>query len=103
DGARIRKGLSIAAERARAQGDRRGHQQIMDDLFVDALIGRGDGIDPSTLDVGVLITDRSLLAPDHADAALVEGYGPVPYEHVREERSEAQGPARGAHGLATTA
>lgn len=102
DGARIRKGLSIAAERARAQGDRRGHQQIMADLFVDALIGRGDGIDPSTLDVGVLITDRSLLAPDHADAALVEGYGPVPYEHVREEMLEAMGPAREDPELAIT-
>src|SRR5699024_5458062 len=102
DGARIRKGLSIAAERARAQGDRRGHQQIMADLFVDALIGRGDGIGPSTLDVGVLITDRSLLAPDHADAALVEGYGPVPYEHVRAEMLEAMGPAREDPELAIT-
>src|SRR5699024_1893217 len=101
-GAPTRKGRSIAAARARAQGDRRGHQQIMAALFVDALIGRGDGIDPSTLDVGVLITDRSLLAPDHADAALVEGYGPVPYEHVREEMLEAMGPAWADPALAIT-
>lgn len=85
DGARIRKGLSLAAEKARAGGDRRGHQQIMADRFVDALIGRGDGIDPSTLEIGVLVTDRSLLAPAHADAATVEGYGSVPYEHIRLE------------------
>jgi len=89
DGARIRKGLSLAAEKARAHGDRRGHQQIMADLFTDALIGRGEGIDPSTLEIGVIITDRSLLAPDHADAATIEGYGPVPYEHIREEMLKA--------------
>lgn len=93
DGARIRKGLSIAAEKARAHGDRRVHQQIMADLFADALIGRGEGIDPSTLEIGVVITDRSLLAPDHADAATIEGYGAVPYEHVREEMQEAMGAA----------
>lgn len=89
DGARIRNGLSIAAEKARAHGDRRGHQQIMADLFADALIGRGDGIDPSTLEIGVIITDRSLLAPDHSDAATIEGFGAVPYEHVREEMLDA--------------
>lgn len=89
DGARIRKGLSLAAEKARAHGARRGHQQIMADLFADALIGRGDGIDPSTLEIGVIITDRSLLAPDHADAATIEGLGPVPYEHVRDEMLDA--------------
>ncbi|HEX7352806.1 HNH endonuclease signature motif containing protein [Brachybacterium sp.] len=85
DAARIRKGLSLAAEKARAGGDRRGHQQIMADQFIDALIGRGEGIDPSTLEIGVLVTDRSLLAPNHADAATIEGYGSVPYEHVRQE------------------
>jgi hypothetical protein len=92
DGARIRRGLSIAAEKARAHGDRRGHQQIMADLFADALIGRGDGVDPSTLEIGLIITDRSLLAPDHADAAIIEGYGPVPFEHVREEMLRAAQP-----------
>ncbi|MGN7210165.1 DUF222 domain-containing protein [Brachybacterium paraconglomeratum] len=84
DAARIRKGLSVAAEGARAAGDRRGHQQIMADMFADALVGRGDGIDPTTLDIGIIITDRSLLAPAHADAATIEGFGPVPYDHVRE-------------------
>lgn len=85
EGARIRKGLSVAAEKAKAHGDRRGHQQIMADLLADALLGRSDGIDPSTMEIGIIITDRSLLAPDHADAATIEGYGAVPYEHVREE------------------
>ncbi|WP_227873037.1 DUF222 domain-containing protein [Brachybacterium ginsengisoli] len=102
DGARIRKGLSLAAERSRAQGDRRGHQQIMADLLADALIGRGEGIDPSTLEIGVIITDRSLLAPDHADAATIEGYGPVPYEHIRQEMLEAMSPAEEDPELAMT-
>lgn len=89
DGARIRKALSLAAERSRAQGDRRGHGQIMADRLADALIGRGEGIDPSGLEIGVIITDRSLLAPGHADAATIEGYGPVPYEHIRQEMLDA--------------
>ena len=29
----------------------------MADLFADALIGRGEGIDPSTLEIAVIITD----------------------------------------------
>ena len=89
DAARIRKGLSVAAESARAAGDRRGHQQIMADLFADALVGRGDGIDPTTLDIGIVITDRSLLAPGHADAATIEGFGSAPYDHVREAMLQA--------------
>ncbi|MFC7463433.1 DUF222 domain-containing protein [Brachybacterium sp. GCM10030252] len=89
EGARIRKGLSLAAEKARAEGDRRGHQQIMADLMADTLLGRGDGVDPTTLDIGVIITDRSLFAPGHADAATIEGYGPVPFEHIRDEMRNA--------------
>ena len=101
DAARIRRSLSLGAEKARAGGDRRGHQAIMADLFTDALLGRraaaasGDGTGDSaapvagrgtgTLDIGVIITDRSLLAPGHSDAATVEGLGTVPYEHIRQE------------------
>ncbi|WP_246956767.1 HNH endonuclease signature motif containing protein [Brachybacterium sp. Marseille-Q7125] len=88
DGARIRKGLSVAAESARSHGDRRGHAQIMADLFTQALLG-GEALDPSTVDLGVVITDRSLLAPAHADAALIEGLGAVPYEHIRDAMYEA--------------
>jgi 5-methylcytosine-specific restriction endonuclease McrA len=89
DAARIRKSLSVAAEKARAGGDRRGHQQIMADLFADTLLGRGEGGEVVSLDIGVIIADRSLLAPAHADAATVEGLGSVPYEHVREEMRRA--------------
>ena len=89
DAARIRKTLSVSAERARAGGDGRGHQQIMADLLADALLDRGEGGDLATVDIGVIITDRSLLAPTHAGAATVEGLGVVPYEHVREEMLRA--------------
>ena len=89
DAARIRKTLSVSAERTRAGGDRRGHQQIMADLLVDVLLDRGEGGDLATVDIGVILTDRSLLAPAHADAATVEGLGAVPYEHVREEMLRA--------------
>src|SRR5699024_12579490 len=66
DGARIRKGLSLAAEKARASGDRRGHQQIMAGRLVDALSGHGDGIEPSTLEIGDRDTDQALRAPSPA-------------------------------------
>lgn len=84
DAARIRKTLSVAAERSRAGGDRRGHQQIMADLLADTVLGRGEGGDLPVLDIGVIITDRSLLAPAHAEAATIESLGVVPYEHIRE-------------------
>ncbi|GLI30601.1 MULTISPECIES: HNH endonuclease signature motif containing protein [Brachybacterium] len=89
DAARIRKTLSVAAERSRADGDRRGHQQIMADLLADTVLGRGEGGELPVVDIGVIITDRSLLAPGHADAATVEGLGAVPYEHIREEMLRA--------------
>lgn len=85
---RIRKGLSVAAESARSHGDRRGHGQIIADLFTQALLV-GEALDPSTVDLGVVITDRSLFAPAHADAALIEGLGAVPYEHIRDAMYEA--------------
>ena len=85
DAARIRKSLSLAAERARAAGDRRGHQQIMADLFADTLLGRGEAGEVSAVDIGVIVSDLSLLDPGHADAATVEGLGTVPFEAVREQ------------------
>lgn len=81
----IRKRLSHEAERLRAAGDRRGHQAIQADSFVDTLIGREDGMEPTTLDIGVIITDRALFHPRNGDLARIEGYGSVPAEAVREE------------------
>ncbi|GAA1487013.1 DUF222 domain-containing protein [Brachybacterium fresconis] len=100
DAARIRKRLALGAEKARVGGDRRGHQQIMADQFVDVLLDRGAREGPgsvgvTTMEIGVIITDRSLLAPAHADAAVIEGVGSVPYEHVREEMLQAITAANG--------
>ncbi|MGP9683090.1 DUF222 domain-containing protein [Brachybacterium sp. AOP3-A1-3] len=93
DGARIRKSLALEAERARAHGDRRGHQQIMADMFADTLLGRSEGMEPATMEIGVIITDRSLFVPGHADPAVVEGLGTVPYEHIRDEMRRAMASA----------
>lgn len=46
-------------------------------------------MDPVTLDVGVVITDRALLDPQHGDPAQIEGYGPVPVEAVRQGLRDA--------------
>lgn len=95
DGATIRKRLSLEAERLRATGDRRGHQAIQADSFVDTLIGRVDGMEPVTLDIGIMITERALIHPGGGDLAQIEGYGTAPAEVLREE-------LRGPLGIALT-
>ncbi len=77
DAAAIGKKLSVAAERLRAQGDSRGHGQAMADLLADTLLGRDEAMDPVRLDVGVVVTDRVLLAGRQGDA-VIEGYGTIP-------------------------
>ena len=85
DAAQAHKRLSLEAERLRADGDRRGHQAIMADALSDTLIGRDEAMEPVTLDIGLIITDRALFSPDDGDVAHVEGYGAVPAEAVREQ------------------
>lgn len=89
EAATVFKRLSIEAERRRADGSREGHSAIMTDALVSTLLGRSEAMDPVTLDIGVMITDRALLTPDHADVAHIEGYGPVPAEAVRAELRDA--------------
>ena len=95
DGAKIRKRLSLEAERLRATGDRRGHQAIQADSFVDTLLGQEEGMEPVTLDIGIMITERALIHPAAGDLAQIEGYGTAPAEVLREE-------LRGPLGLALT-
>ncbi|GAA4522037.1 HNH endonuclease [Brachybacterium paraconglomeratum] len=95
DGAKIRKRLSLEAERLRASGDRRGHQAIQADSFVDTLIGRENGMEPVTLDIGIMITDRALIHPTGGDLVQIEGYGAAPAEVLRDE-------LRGPLGIALT-
>lgn len=78
----IRKRLSLEAERLRARGDRRGHGAIMADLLCDHLLGRADGTSSVRIDLGVVITERSLMEPSHGEPAMLEGYGPVAAEVV---------------------
>ena len=61
----------------------------MADAMVGTLLGRDSGMELETLDVGVVITDRALLSPEHGDPAHIEGYGPVPAEALREELRQA--------------
>ncbi|WP_232820172.1 DUF222 domain-containing protein [Brachybacterium sp. YJGR34] len=77
------KRLSLEAERLRATGAREGHGALMADAMVGTLLGREGAMEPVTLDIGLVITDRSLLDPGTGDVAHVEGYGPVPAEAVR--------------------
>ncbi|GAB4097531.1 HNH endonuclease [Brachybacterium horti] len=98
EAAAIRKRLSLEAEGLRAQGDRRGHGRIMAQSLVATLLGREDAMDPVVLDVGVIITERALLSPDHGDVAHIEGYGAVPADALRGPLREAlaEGTERGA-------
>ncbi len=77
DAAAISTKLSLQAERLRAQGDSRGHGQAMADLLADTLLGRDEAMDPIRLDVGMIVTDRVLLAGQQGDA-VIEGYGTIP-------------------------
>jgi hypothetical protein len=85
DCAAIQRRLTIEAQSLTAQGDTRAHAQIMADLFSDTLLGRDEQMDPVHLEVGVVITERTLIAPDHGDPAMIEGYGVVPPRAVRDE------------------
>ncbi|MCZ4326421.1 DUF222 domain-containing protein [Brachybacterium paraconglomeratum] len=85
DAQQIHRRLSREAERRRAAGDRSGHSAVMADALVDAVLRPEEGAPPVTLEVGVIITDRSLFSPDAGDVAHLEGYGAVPAEAVREQ------------------
>ena len=92
DAQRVHKRLSLEAERRRAEGSREGHGAIMADALVGTLLGRDSGLELETLDIGVVITDRALLSPEHGDPAYIEGYGPVPAEALREELRQLLAP-----------
>ena len=61
----------------------------MADLFADALIGRGDGVDPSTLEIGVLITDRSPLCSGPCRCRDHRGVRQRALEHIRDAMRHA--------------
>ena len=85
EGAKISKRLRLEAERLQATGDCRGHQAIQADAFVDTLLSQEHGMVSTTLDIGVMITERALLDPGTGDLARIEGYGTAPAEVLLEE------------------
>lgn len=74
--------LRAHAEGARAAGDPRTLNQLMADELVARVTGRSvvDGID---VEVGLVLTDATLLAGDPAAADLT-GYGPLPADLARD-------------------
>jgi len=76
--------LSAEADRLRAGGDPRGRHQVMADSFVARATGAPahDGHPVVPVSVGVVMTDRALLAGAHDDATLV-GHGPIPADLAR--------------------
>ncbi|MGD8202373.1 DUF222 domain-containing protein, partial [Ornithinimicrobium sp. W1679] len=74
--------LRTHAEGARAAGDPRTLNQLMADELVARVTGRTvvDGID---VEIGLVLTDATLLAGDSA-AADLSGYGPLPADLARD-------------------
>ncbi|MGY5765485.1 DUF222 domain-containing protein [Brachybacterium sp. DNPG3] len=110
--AAIVKRLSVAAaQKVAASDDRqRAHGPVMADLLAATLLGEeaesagAQGIREedrvaaggTSIDIGIVITDRALFAPDTGEAAHIEGYGAVPASAVREQvRAALLAPAPG--------
>ncbi|UEJ82349.1 HNH endonuclease [Brachybacterium halotolerans subsp. kimchii] len=80
----IRRRLSLEAEKMRAAGDDRTHGQLMADLLSDTILGRHGAVDPVTLQIGVVISERALFSPAHGEPAMIEGYGVIDAGQVRD-------------------
>ena len=77
--------LTAEADRARATGDPRARGQVMADTLVARVTGAAtdaDGVPVVPVSIGLVMTDRALLAGAHDDAALVD-HGPVPADLAR--------------------
>ncbi|HET6878147.1 MAG TPA: DUF222 domain-containing protein [Jatrophihabitans sp.] len=92
--------LRQAADTLRAAGDRRGHGQVMADVFVERLTGQSTASD-LPVEINVIMTDRTLLHPETCGAetemetetetgtcrgqepAVLLGYGPIPAAAAR--------------------
>ncbi|MCG7321546.1 MULTISPECIES: DUF222 domain-containing protein [Arsenicicoccus] len=75
EGVAVHAALIRAADAPRGAEDQRTRAQVMADTLVELVTGRStDTID---VEVGLIMTDRTLLDGDD-DAATVPGYGPIP-------------------------
>ncbi len=73
--------LHAAAGAARAEGDARNADQVKADTLVERVTGLTSA--PAVpVEIGLVMTDRALLAGDHTPA-LLSGYGPIPASHAR--------------------
>ncbi|MBG6095690.1 HNH endonuclease [Nocardioides luteus] len=88
DGVAVFAALDQAANAARAAGDERSRGQVMADTLVDRITGRETGAKPR-IEVKIVMTADSL-ANDADQAAMVEGYGPVPAAWAREALADAE-------------
>jgi Domain of unknown function (DUF222)/HNH endonuclease len=73
--------LTKAADSARTSGDARGKGQVMADTLVERVTGQATA-DAMSVEVEVVLTDRTLLSGDATPACLV-GYGTVSAEWAR--------------------
>ncbi|MCD4533550.1 HNH endonuclease [Nocardioides sp. cx-169] len=86
DGVAAYATLCAEADRARATGDPRGRGQVMADALVARVTGcAGDdaGRPVVPVAIGVVMSDRTLLAGAHDPAGLVD-HGPIPADLARE-------------------
>lgn len=74
-GVAVYASLRKHAESLRGQGDARTLSQIMADTFYQRLTGQAIAV--GGVEIGLVMTDRSLFHGDHAPA-LLTGYGPIP-------------------------
>jgi hypothetical protein len=77
--------LKAAADTGTAAGDPRSRGQLMADALVTRVTGSADGSGRPVVpvEIGLVMTDRALLAGAHDDAAI-SGFGPVPAGLARE-------------------
>ena len=95
------KALDEAAKAAKAAGDERSMDQLRADIFTERLTGQSQADDVS-IEVGLVMTDKSLLGLDETPARL-EGYGPIPAPLARDlirDRGEGCAEASSGHGAA---
>lgn len=79
----VHKRLMLEAERRVVAGKKGPHGAHMADVLHDVVLQPENTSVQTTLDVGVIITDRALFHPGSGDVAQIEGYGAVPAEAVR--------------------
>ncbi|WP_265443965.1 HNH endonuclease [Flexivirga meconopsidis] len=82
DGVGCYAALKQAADAARPEGDERGRGQVMADTLVERVTGRApaDGVD---VQVKLLVPLATLIGAS-PDAAVLDGFGPIPADLARE-------------------